>query len=97
MKKAFYPGMAGLGRMRPAKDGARTVSSRAADQNTWQGLLSFRDSESGGDTIFATKDDPQEDPQKEAQQAQEPLVRRDHYPNVNYYGPAGGESRKDFS
>jgi hypothetical protein len=52
MKKAFYPGM---GRMRQSKDKARTVSSRASNNGSWQGLISFNDAESGQDTIFVTE------------------------------------------
>jgi len=37
MKKAFYPGMVDLGRMRPAT-GARTVSSRAVDRTHGKAL-----------------------------------------------------------
>jgi hypothetical protein len=76
MKKAFYPGMAGLGRMRPAKD----VSSRAFDQSTWQGLMSFDGHGSGGDTIFAIRDKPKES-----------VAREVDYRKVEYNGH--GESR----
>jgi len=81
MKKAFYPGMAGLGRMRPAKGVTRTVSSRALDQTIWQGLISFDDSESGGSTIFATQDGLHEEGQ-----AREPVASGDHCRNIDEGG-----------
>ena len=91
MKKAFYPGMVDLGRMRPAT-GARTVSSRAVDQDTWQGLVSFRDTGSGTDTIFATQDLPQ---REEDKQTQEPVASEGPSTNANYFGLGQGGSGKD--
>lgn len=91
MKKAFYPGMAGLGRMRPAKDIARTVSSRASDQSIWQGLLSFNDPESGGDTIFATQNSLHREEHVREREVFETV--EDQYQNSDHCGPrAGGGS-----
>ncbi|KIM87196.1 hypothetical protein PILCRDRAFT_86241 [Piloderma croceum F 1598] len=84
MKKAFYPGMAGLGRMRPAKGVTRTVSSQALDQTTWQGLISFDDSES---TIFATQDGLHEE--GEPGQAREPVASEGHCQNIDYHEHEG--------
>jgi hypothetical protein len=84
MKKAFYPGMASLGRMRPAKRVTRTVSSRALDQTTWQGLISFDDFESGGSTIFATQDGLHEE--GEPGEAREPVASEGHCRNIDYHG-----------
>lgn len=81
MKKAFYPGMGGLGRMR-SKDHARTVSSRASNNSSWQGLISFSDTESGQPTVFATADPAKLDHSNEEPQDSAP---KDYYPNVEYY------------
>ncbi|KAF7964461.1 hypothetical protein HWV62_7413, partial [Athelia sp. TMB] len=55
MKKAFYPGMAHIGRLRP-KDAPRTVSSRVMDQQTYAGLISFDEAGTGHSTIFVTEE-----------------------------------------
>lgn len=97
MKKAFFPGMAAIGRMRP-KDGARTVSSRATEQQSWEGLISFNGG-AGESTIFATeeplqqKDETAPEPVEQVHSPfamSEPTVapKKDYYPNVDYYGSA---------
>lgn len=53
MKKAFYPGMAGLGRLRTTKD-----RPRRSDQDNWQGVVSFNDYSSGSDSFFPTGESP---------------------------------------
>jgi hypothetical protein len=80
-KKAFYPGMAGLGRLRSQKDSVRTVSSRAADQNTWQGLISFNDTISGQATSFSTRVATVSGVQPI--QGPPPVERKDHYLNTD--------------
>lgn len=99
MKKAFYPGMAPLGRMRP-KDAARTVSSRALEQQTFAGLISFNEAGTGHSTIFATEEPPEPTQEPGGQESilrgstpvpQESVAQqpKNHYPNVNYFSADG--------
>lgn len=98
MKKAFYPGMAHIGRLRP-KDAPRTVSSRASDQQTYAGLISFDGAGTGHSTIFVTEDpiEPVQEPggqesmlspgrsSPEPEESQESASQRsDHYARVKY-------------
>lgn len=79
MKRAFYPGMAGLGRMRAAHDRPRT-----SDQGSWEGLISFADG-TGKETIFATPEVLKPEPPAPSTQS--------YYPNVDYYGPEPGKQK----